>query len=75
MVSSSYLGKWHLIEDKNSLSLEILEGGNLIAIEGNGDSSIGKWYTSEGGIIVVLTDSSISQAVFGAVCQIFIMCV
>ena len=53
--ANPYLGKWHPIEDKNRFSLEILEGGNLI-ITGDEESGIGKWNTSEGGIIVVIDD-------------------
>ena len=54
--ANPYLGKWHVIEDKNRYSLEILEGGNLIMAVDSGESGIGKWNTSEGGIIVVIDD-------------------
>ena len=54
--ANPHLGKWHLIEDKNRFSLEILEGGNLIMTVDSGESGIGKWNTSEGGIIVVIDD-------------------
>lgn len=54
--ANPYLGKWHGNVEGGNLVLEILEGGNLIMTVNNGESGIGKWNTSDGGIIVVIDD-------------------
>jgi hypothetical protein len=53
--ANPHLGKWHGNVEGGNFFLEILEGGNLI-ITVDEESGIGKWNTSEGGIIVVIND-------------------